>query len=85
MLAPESDQARLFLNLGRKDDATAAEVAALFEELGVTVPPEDIELMNTHSYINVPPGEAERLCTALSGRERQGRRLSCEPARPRRR
>jgi DbpA RNA binding domain len=80
-----SDQARLFLNLGRKDDATAEEVAALFGELGVAVPPEDIEVMNTHSYINVPPGDAERLCTSLSGRERQGRRLSCEPARPRRR
>jgi ATP-dependent RNA helicase DeaD len=83
--APDSDQARLFLNLGRKDDATAEEVAALFNELGVSVPAGDIEVMNTHSYINVPPGEAERLCTALSGRERQGRRLSCEPARPRRR
>jgi hypothetical protein len=41
--------------------------------------------MNTHSYINVPAGEAERLCMALSGRDRQGRKLSCEPARPRRR
>jgi len=49
------------------------------------VPPGDIEVMNTHSYINVPAGEAERLCMALSGRDRQGRKLSCEPARPRRR
>jgi ATP-dependent RNA helicase DeaD len=79
------DQARLFLNLGRKDEATAEEVAALFSELGVSIPPADIEVMNTHSYINVPPADAERLCTSLSGRERQGRRLSCEPARPRRR
>jgi ATP-dependent RNA helicase DeaD len=83
--APSSDQARLFLNLGRKDDATAEEVAGLFRELGVSVPPQDIEVMNTHSYINVPPSDAERLCTSLSGRERQGRTLSCEPARPRRR
>jgi ATP-dependent RNA helicase DeaD len=82
---PPSDQARLFLNLGRKDDATAEEVAALFGELGVAIPPADIEVMNTHSYINVPPGDAERLCTSLSGRERRGRLLSCEPARPRRR
>jgi ATP-dependent RNA helicase DeaD len=82
---PTPDQARLFLNLGRKDDATPEEVAALFSELGVSIPPGDIEVMNTHSYINVPPADAERLCTALSGRERQGRRLSCEPARPRRR
>jgi ATP-dependent RNA helicase DeaD len=80
-----SDLARLFLNLGRKDDATAEEVAGLFKELGVAVPAENIEVMNTHSYVNVPAGEAERLCTSLSGIERQGRRLSCEPARPRRR
>jgi ATP-dependent RNA helicase DeaD len=82
---PAPDQARLFLNLGRKDEATVEEVAGIFGELGVTVPPADIEVMNTHSYINVPAGEAERLCMALSGRDRQGRRLSCEPARPRRR
>jgi hypothetical protein len=82
---PAPGQARLFLNLGRKDDATAEEVAQLFRDLGLEVPDADIDVMNTHSYINVPAGEAERICAAINGQERQGRRLTCEPARPRRR
>jgi len=41
--------------------------------------------MNTHTYINVDAGEAERLCAALSGKEHGGRTLLCERARPPRR
>jgi hypothetical protein len=82
---PSGGQARLFLNLGRKDNATVDEVAALLAEAGVNVPAAEIEVMNTHSYINVAAGDAERLCAAITGRDREGRRLSCEPARPRRR
>ncbi|HEY0705650.1 MAG TPA: DEAD/DEAH box helicase [Polyangia bacterium] len=78
-------EARLFLNLGRKDDASSDEVLALFAELGVTVSPADIDVMNTHSYVNVPASEADRLCERLSGRDRNGRPLLCERARPRRR
>ncbi|HEY0711749.1 MAG TPA: DEAD/DEAH box helicase, partial [Polyangia bacterium] len=78
-------EARLFLNLGRKDDASSDEVLALFAELGVTVSPADIDVMNTHSYVNVPASEADRLCERLSGRDHNGRPLLCERARPRRR
>ena len=82
---PGPGQARLFLNLGRKDDATAEEVSQLFSAAGLDIPPEDIDVMNTHSYINVPAGDAERMCAAINGQERQSRILNCEPARPRRR
>jgi ATP-dependent RNA helicase DeaD len=81
---PVPGQARLFLNLGRKDRATADEVSALFAEAGTPITTDQIEVMNTHSYINVPAETAERLCAAITGRDRQGRTLSCEPARPRR-
>jgi ATP-dependent RNA helicase DeaD len=83
--APNPNEARLFLNLGRKDDASPDEVLALFAELGVTVNPADIDVMNTHSYVNVPASEADRICHGLSGKDRNGRPLICERARPRRR
>jgi ATP-dependent RNA helicase DeaD len=82
---PAEGEARLFLNLGRKDEASSDEVSALFADLGVNVTPADIDLMNTHAYVNVPAVEADRLCAGLSGRDRNGRPLLCERARPRRR
>jgi hypothetical protein len=60
-------------------------VLALFAELGVTVDPADVDVMNTHSYVNVPASEADRICHGLSGKDRNGRPLICERARPRRR
>ena len=41
--------------------------------------------MNTHTYLNVAPGDAERVIAALTGKELGGRQLICEPAKPRRR
>jgi hypothetical protein len=76
---------RLFLNLGRKDGATPEEIADLLSSTGVNVPASSIDTMNTHSYINVTSADAERLCAGLEGRERNGRAVLCEPARPPRR
>jgi hypothetical protein len=81
----DSGQARLYLNLGRKDGASEGDVAGLLSAEGVTVGPGDLDVMNTHTYVNVPPGDAERLCAALAGKEHNGRALVCEPARPPRR
>jgi ATP-dependent RNA helicase DeaD len=75
-------RARLYLNLGRKDGASEDDVKGLLAEAGVGG---DIEVMNTHSYINVAPEDAERLCSALTGKEHSGRSLVCERARPPRR
>jgi ATP-dependent RNA helicase DeaD len=83
--APAPGQVRLFLNLGRKDGATPDEIAELLSSTGVTVPAAAIDTMNTHSYINVTSAEADKLCAGLAGRERNGRSVVCEPARPPRR
>ena len=77
-----SGQVRLYVNLGRKDGATADLVAEMLSSSGVAVPAGDVELMNTHSYINVPRDAAETLCTAMNGRSHNGRAIVCEPARP---
>jgi len=76
-------QARLYLNLGRKDRATPDEVAQLAASVGITLALHDIDVMNTHTYLNVDNADSDRLVEAMNGRERQGRTLICERARPR--
>jgi ATP-dependent RNA helicase DeaD len=80
--APASGQARLYVNLGRKDGATAELVAQVLSSSGVVVPVSDVELMNTHSYVNVSQEVASALCSATQGRQHNGRAIVCEPARP---
>jgi len=82
---PPSDKARLYVNLGRKDGATSESVAELLSSGGVPVPTSDVELMNTHSYVNVAREVAQGLCAAVNGRDFNGRAITCEPARPPRR
>jgi hypothetical protein len=41
--------------------------------------------MNTHTYLNVAPADAEKIVGALTGKEMSGRQLVCEQAKPRRR
>ena len=83
--APAPGQVRLYLNLGRKDGVSTDEIAALLASTGVTVPAPAIDVMNTHSYINVDSADGEKLCAGLVGKERNGRAIMCEPARPPRR
>jgi len=80
-----SGEVRLYVNLGRKDGATAESVAELLSSSGASVPAADVELMNTHSYINVTKETADTLCTTVSGRDHNGRTVICERARPPRR
>jgi len=77
--------ARLYVNLGRKDGVTAELVAELLSTSGAQIPAADVELMNTHSYVNVSQDVAQTLCSAMSGRSHNGRAVVCEPARPPRR
>ena len=83
--APAAGQIRLYLNLGRKDGVSTDEIAELLASTGVSVPAAAIDTMSTHSYINVDSADGERLCAGLVGRERNGRAIVCEPARPPRR
>jgi hypothetical protein len=76
--------ARLYLNLGRKDGASDSEIRNLLRaHTGVSEVPE-IDVMNTHTYLNVASTEADRICAALTGKQVGERELLCERARPRR-
>jgi ATP-dependent RNA helicase DeaD len=77
--------ARLYLNLGRKDGAAERDVADLIAAHASLSAPPELDIMNTHTYINVPADDATRVCEALTGKELGGRSLVCEPAKPRRR
>jgi hypothetical protein len=80
-----SDLARLYLNLGRKDGASERDVRSLLEARAPGASVSDVEVMNTHTYLNVASGDATRVSGALTGQELGGRQLVCEPAKPRRR
>jgi hypothetical protein len=43
-----------------------------------------MDVMNTHTYINVAVDDADRICLALTGKELGARELLCERAKPRR-
>jgi ATP-dependent RNA helicase DeaD len=76
--------ARLYLNLGRKDGAGESEIRRLLlEHASITEVPE-IDVMNTHTYMNVAHADADRICVALTGKQIGERDLICERARPRR-
>jgi hypothetical protein len=77
-----SGQVRLYVNLGRKDGASAELVAQILSSGGAVVPVSDVELMNTHCYVNVAKETADALCAGVQGRTHNGRAVICEPARP---
>jgi ATP-dependent RNA helicase DeaD len=83
--APRTDVTRLYLNLGRKDGAAEHDVRDLITAHAGEASVQEVEVMNTHTYLNVAPADAERVCAALNGKELSGRQLLCEPAKPRRR
>ena len=76
---------RLYLNLGRKDGASEEEIRNLLSAHTGAVDVSEIDVMNTHTYLNVAPGDAEKIVGALTGKEMSGRQLVCEQAKPRRR
>lgn len=76
---------RLYLNLGRKDGASEQEIRNLLSAHTGTVDVSEIDVMNTHTYLNVAPADAEKIVGALTGKEMSGRQLVCEQAKPRRR
>jgi hypothetical protein len=80
-----SGSVRLYVNLGRKDGVTPEIVAQQLSSSGVALPASDIELMNTHSYVNVSPEVADTLCSKMNGQSYNGRAIVCERARPLRR
>jgi ATP-dependent RNA helicase DeaD len=82
---PRTDVARLYLNLGRKDGASEKEIRDLLSTYADNSTVVDVDVMNTHTYLNVAPADADRIITAVTGKEMGGRQLICETAKPRRR
>jgi ATP-dependent RNA helicase DeaD len=82
---PSADVARLYLNLGRKDGASEKEIRDLLSTYADNSTVMDVDVMNTHTYLNVAPADAERIIAAVTGKEMGGRQLICETAKPRRR
>jgi ATP-dependent RNA helicase DeaD len=82
---PPADVARLYLNLGRKDGASDKEIRDLLATYAGSPTVLDIDVMNTHTYLNVAPADSDRIIAALTGKELSGRALVCETAKPRRR
>ncbi|HTB56806.1 MAG TPA: DEAD/DEAH box helicase [Polyangia bacterium] len=76
---------RLYLNLGRKDGASEQEIRDLLATHAGPADVSEIDVMNTHTYLNVAPADAEKIVGALTGKEMSGRQLVCEQAKPRRR
>ncbi|HVV16670.1 MAG TPA: DEAD/DEAH box helicase [Polyangia bacterium] len=83
--AASENVARLYVNLGRKDGASEREIRDLIAAHAGEVALSDVDVMNTHTYLNVPPADADRVVAALAGRELAGRQIICETAKPRRR
>jgi ATP-dependent RNA helicase DeaD len=76
--------ARLYLNLGRKDGAAEAQIRGLLSTHAEISDVPEIDVMNTHTYLNVASADADRICVALTGKQIGDRDLVCERARPRR-
>jgi hypothetical protein len=71
-------QARLYLNLGRRDGLKEPEVRALLEEKQCTV--DDLEVMNSHTYLIVADERVDAVCAQLTGGVHGDRQIVCERA-----
>jgi ATP-dependent RNA helicase DeaD len=80
-----SDLARLYINLGRKDGAGENEIRDLLRSHADFEDVRSIEVMNTHTYLNVPMAHADAIVLAVAGKTVGDRDIICEKAKPRRR
>jgi hypothetical protein len=73
--------ARLFINLGRRDDVSGAAITALVQaRLGLELPDDNVAVRGSHTYLTVPVDLAGRMCEALTGAQFGERTVICEPA-----
>jgi ATP-dependent RNA helicase DeaD len=78
-------QTKIYLSLGERDGADEAKVR---EVVGQLAPGTDIlalELRRNHTYLQVKPEAADQVIAALAGKEVDGRALTAERAKRRRR
>ncbi|HEX9402455.1 MAG TPA: DEAD/DEAH box helicase [Anaeromyxobacter sp.] len=76
---------KIFLSLGEMDGADEAKVREAVATLAPGVEVSAIELRRSHSYVEVPPDALEDAVRALHGKDWNGKALTAERARRRRR
>ncbi len=76
---------RIFLSLGEQDGADEAKVREAVGALAGGVEVLRVEVRRSHSFVDVAPGALEEAVAALHGKELDGKRLTAEKARRRRR
>jgi hypothetical protein len=69
---------RLYLNLGRRDGLKDPEIRQLLDEKTVSV--DDLQVMNSHTYLIVSDERADAVCAQLTGGLHGERQIVCERA-----
>jgi ATP-dependent RNA helicase DeaD len=79
----ENTTARLYFNVGKREEATADEIRALLGEMLGDDAAEigSVAIRNTHSYVRVPENLVDRVIDAAKGRSFKDRELVVERAR----
>ena len=80
MLEVPAGQARLYLNLGRRDGAEEDKVREILAANDVQ--PIQLDVMSSHSYLNVAEDQADGVIARLGAAHFGERALKCERARP---
>ena len=75
----------MFLSLGRNHGVDEAKVRAAVAALAPDVPVQAVEVRQTHSFLEVAPGSVEAFVAALNGKDYEGKAITAERARRRRR
>jgi ATP-dependent RNA helicase DeaD len=78
-------RARVFLSLGEQDGADEAKVREAVASLAPGVDIRSVEVRRGHSYLDVAPDALESAVQALHGKDWNGKALTAERARRRRR
>lgn len=76
---PAAGEARLYLNLGRRDNVDDATITQFLQARGVRTLP--MELHTSHTYLYAPDAEVEAILSALNGQTLAQRAVVCERAR----
>jgi ATP-dependent RNA helicase DeaD len=90
--APQGDaeprrphRARVFLTLGQKDGADDAKVRAAVAALAPDVEVLGVDIRQSHAFVEVKPDAVDGAVQALNGKEYEGKALTAEKAKRRRR
>jgi ATP-dependent RNA helicase DeaD len=78
-------KARIFLSLGQKDGADEAKVRGAIAALAPGLEVRAVQVRQNHSFLEVGPEVVESAVAALHGKEFEGKTLTAEKARRRRR